>query len=130
MEWTGIRFYKVEAESISDGDFRNLAVNLDITDMKMERGDLRIDFTYTADYQPKIATLRFLGYIMLAGEKNQLSKIQRDWKKNKTIPKDIADPLVNVVTFNAETNSVLVSRAINIVPPILSPKFEIPEEKA
>lgn len=129
MEWKSIRFYRVEAESTRDDNFSSVAVNLDIKGMKLGSGELRIDFSYAVDYRPGIASLRFDGYTLITGAAAELQKMEKDWKKDKTLPKSLAEPLINVITFNAETNGVLVAKAINIVPPLLAPKMEIGPQK-
>jgi hypothetical protein len=125
MDWKGIRFYKVEAESSRDENFTSVAVNLDVTGMKMSGADLRIDFSYSVNYQPGVARLRFDGYTIVGGNRAELDKIEKDWKKEKTIPKSLAEPLINVISFSAEANGVLIAKALNIVPPLLAPKIEI-----
>jgi hypothetical protein len=125
MDWKGIRFYKVEAESSRDGEFTSVAVNLDINGMKVDGSGLRIDFSYAVDYKPGVARLKFHGYTTVGGTRTELDKIEKEWKKDKTIPSSLAEPLINIITFNAETNGVLVAKAINIVPPLLAPKLEI-----
>lgn len=125
MDWKGIRFYRVDAESIRDDAFTSVAVDLNINEMKMNAGDLRIDFSYAVDYQPGVARLRFDGYALIGGPRGELDGIEKGWKKDKTLPKSLAEPLINVITFNAETNGVLIAKAINIVPPLLAPKMEI-----
>lgn len=125
MEWKGIRFYKVEAESKSDENFTSISMNLDVNDMKLKGDELTIDFAYSVDYKPSVASLKFKGVVVLGGARADLEKVEKEWKKQKTIPKNVAEPLINVITFNAESNSVLVAKAISIVPPLLAPKIEI-----
>jgi hypothetical protein len=125
MEWKGIRFYKVEAESTRDENFSSVSVNLDIREMKISGSELRIDFSYGVDYRPGVARVKFEGYTTIGGIPSELQKIEKDWRKDRTLPKALAEPLINVITFNAETNGVLIAKAINIVPPLLAPKIEV-----
>ncbi len=125
MDWKGIRFYKVQAESRRDENFSSVAIDLNITEMKVNGGDLRVDFSYAVEYRPGVASLRFDGYATLGGSRSELEKLEKDWKKDKTMPKSLAEPLINVITFNAETNGVLIAKAINIVPPLVAPKIEV-----
>jgi hypothetical protein len=125
MEWLGIKFTKVEAESRKEAAFDAIAINLDINDMALSGSEMRILFSYSVSYKPDIARLRFEGYVKLGGQKSELEKIQAEWKKQKTIPRSLAEPLVNVIKFNAETNGVLVAKSIGIVPPIIAPRIEI-----
>jgi len=125
MEWKGVRFYKVNAESNRDANFDSMAVNLDINDLRFKGDELRVEFSYTVDYKPDIARMKFDGYALLAGSRSDLDKVEKEWKKDKTLPKSVGEPLINVISFNAQTNGVLVAKAINIVPPLMSPKLEM-----
>ncbi len=127
MQWSGIKFSRVEAESRNKGNFTSMAIKLDILDMvPADRdGGLKIAFTYSVDYKPDIASMKFSGYLLLKGTRDELARLSGEWKKDKTIPRNVAEPLINVVKFNAETNGVLVAKAIGIVPPLLAPRIEI-----
>jgi hypothetical protein len=129
MQWKGIRFYRVNAESSSDDNFTKLAVNVDISDLKVNGDGLRIDFSYAVDYQPGIAKLKFDGYALLGGTRAELDSAQNGWKKDRSLPRDIAEPLVNIIKFSAETNGVLVAKALNMVPPLLAPKIDLKSEE-
>jgi len=41
MEWHGIRLYKVEAESLSDGKFTGISASLDVAKMEVARMNIQ-----------------------------------------------------------------------------------------
>jgi hypothetical protein len=125
MNIKGIRFYKVDAESIKDEFFTTIGVNLDLREMSFDGEGLRIDFTYSVDYKPSVAHLSLNGYVLLSGSGSDLERLENQWRTDRTLPKDVAESLINVITFNAETNGVFIAKTIGIVPPLIAPKIEI-----
>lgn len=130
MEWTGIRLYKAEAECVSDRKFEGIAASLDITGVQMTGGGaLKIDFTHTTKYQPGIATIRFCGFTLATGKKAELDSLVSGWKKDRFLPKDVFETLVNLAKYSAETNGVLVAKALNIAPPLVVPRVRLAEPR-
>jgi len=126
MEWTGIRLYKAEAECVSDKKFEGIAASLDITGIGMTKdGGIKIDFTHTTKYEPGIAMIRFSGFTLAKGKKAELDSLLAGWKKNRFLPKDVFETLVNLAKYSAETNGVLVAKALNIAPPLVIPRVRM-----
>jgi hypothetical protein len=126
MEWRGIRLYKVEAECKSDNRFNSIGVSLDISGIeKTKEDEMRILFTYETAYKPDIANLKFWGVIQVGGKKAELDGIIARWEKDKMIPKEMFEFLVNLIRYSAETNGVLVAKALNIAPPVVEPKMTV-----
>lgn len=126
MEWRGIRFYKVDAECKSDNRFTNVSVSMNITGIDKTKDDeMRITFEHTTEYKPDIARLRFEGLVLVGGKKNDLDGIISRWEKEKMLPKDMFEMLMNVIKYNAEANGVLVAKALNMAPPLLEPKVQV-----
>jgi len=131
MEWHGIRLYKVEAESLSDGKFTGISASLDVAKMEVAReGMMRIDFTYVSEYNPAIARIKFCGFVTLSGKKGEMDIALAKWKKDRFIEKETFETLVNLIKYTAETNGVLVAKALNIAPPIVSPKISLQQKPA
>ncbi len=129
MEWTGIRMTKVEAECNSDKEFKGIAATLDVTKMGIARpGMLRVDFSYSTEYKPDVARIRFIGFVSLKGKKGELEALLSGWKKEKRVDREIFETLVNLIKFTSETNGVLVAKALNIAPPLVGPKIRLSEK--
>ncbi|MEW5996565.1 MAG: hypothetical protein AB1657_03150 [Candidatus Micrarchaeota archaeon] len=126
MEWRGIRFYRVEAECKSDARFSSIGVSLDITGMeKTGEDELRITFAYRTEYRPGIASIRFDGLLLVGGKKAELDGVLSRWNKEKMLPKEMFETLVNLIKYNAEANGVLVAKALSIAPPVVAPKIQV-----
>ena len=126
VEWKGIRFYRTEAESLKDEPFTAIAVDMSINDVRRRtKEDLVIDFTYSVDYKDGVAKLMLKGNLFLGGKEKELDGYMATWKKEKKMPKELAGPLANIVTYSSEVNGVLVARAIGIPAPVIPPNIKL-----
>lgn len=98
--------------------------NLNLVGMEKKAEDsLEVPFILTINYNPSIAQLNMKGKAYVAGEKGELEKVYKDYEEKKPPPPAIVQSISNVVFIE----SVVVSRALNIPPPIPLP--QIPEAK-
>lgn len=98
--------------------------NLNLVGMEKKGEDtLEVPFVLTINYNPSIAQLSMKGRAYVAGDKDELEKAYKDYEEKKPPPPVIVQSISNVVFIE----SVLVSRALNIPPPIPLP--QIPEAK-
>ncbi|VVC02841.1 Uncharacterised protein [Candidatus Bilamarchaeum dharawalense] len=125
MKLKAIKFYKVEAEHVKEDAFTNVAVNLNIQDAKVAGSDFRTDFIFSVMYDPYVAHIKFNGYVLIEGTSTEINQLATVWKKDKLIPRELGEQLINAVTFQAQCNGVLVAKALSMTPPLLSPKIQI-----
>ncbi len=98
--------------------------NLNLIGMEKKAEDsVEVPFVLTINYNPSIAQLSLKGKAYVAGEKNELEKVYRDYEEKKPPPPIIVQSISNVVFIE----SVVISRALNVPPPIPLP--QIPEVK-
>ncbi|MFH1785654.1 MAG: hypothetical protein ABH842_04455 [Candidatus Micrarchaeota archaeon] len=125
MKLKAIKFYGVDAQHLKEDRFTNLAVNLSMQEGKPVGSDFRSDFIFTVMYDPNIATMKFSGYVLIEGTKTEINELTTIWKKQKVLPKEITEHLINTITFQGQTNGVLVAKALSLTPPLLSPKIQV-----
>jgi hypothetical protein len=98
--------------------------NLNLIGMEKKSEDsLEVPFILTINYNPSIAQLSMKGKAYVAGDKVELEKTYKDYEEKKPPPPVIVQSISNVVFIE----SVVISRALNIPPPIPLP--QIPEAK-
>ncbi len=98
--------------------------NLNLIGMEKKSEDsLEVPFILTINYNPSIAQLSMKGKAYVAGDKVELEKVYKDYEEKKPPPPVIVQSISNVVFIE----SVVISRALNIPPPIPLP--QIPEAK-
>src|SRR4030043_779288 len=99
--------------------------NLNLIGMEKKADDaLEVPFILTINYNPSIAQLSLKGKAYVTCDsKSELEKIFKDYEEKKPPPPVIVQSISNVAFIEA----VVVSRALNIPPPIPLP--QIPEAK-
>jgi len=91
---------------------------------KKADGSLEVPFVLTINYNPSIAQISLKGSAYVSGDKSEIDKVLKDYEEKKPPPQLIVQSISNVVFVE----SVLISRTLNIPPPIPLP--QIPEAKA
>jgi hypothetical protein len=91
---------------------------------KVSEESLEVPFVLSISYNPNVAQITLRGRAYVAGDKEELTKIYKEYEDKKPPPAVILQSISNVVFIE----SVLVSRTINIPPPIPLP--QIPQTQA
>jgi len=99
-----------------------ISTNINLVGMEKKPDEsLEVPFVLSIGYNPSIAQLSLKGNAFVSGEKNELDKILKDYDQKKPPAQIIMQSISNVVFIE----SVLVSRTLNIPPPIPLP--QVPE---
>jgi hypothetical protein len=101
-----------------------IGTNINVLGMeKKPDGSLEVPFVLTINYNPSIAQISLKGSAYVSGEKSEIDKVVKGYEEKKPPPPLIVQSISNVVFIE----SVLISRTLNIPPPIPLP--QIPEAK-
>jgi len=99
-----------------------ISTNINLVGMEKKPDEsLEVPFILSIGYNPSIAQLSLKGNAFVNGEKSELDKILKDYDQKKPPAQIIMQSISNVVFIE----SVLISRTLNIPPPIPLP--QIPE---
>ncbi len=104
----------------------NIQINTNINVVSIEKkvdDSLEVPFVLTINYSPSIAQMSLKGTAYVTGEKGELEKVLREYEQKKPPPPIILQSISNI----AFTEAVLLSRIMNVPPPIPLPM--IPEGK-
>ncbi|MBT0159017.1 hypothetical protein G4O51_03425 [Candidatus Bathyarchaeota archaeon A05DMB-2] len=102
-----------------------ISTNINIVNMeKKPDGTLEVPFVLSINYNPSLAVISLKGSAYAAGDRNEIDKIIKDYEDKKPPPPVIVQSISNVVFIE----SVLISRTLNIPPPIPLP--QIPQTQA
>lgn len=104
-----------------------IQINTNINVVGMEKKPdeaLEVPFVLTIVYNPSIAQMTLKGNAYVVGEKSEVDKVFKDFEEKKPPAQIIMQSISNVVFIE----SVLISRTLNIPPPIPLP--QIPEAGA
>ncbi len=102
-----------------------IATNLNLIGMNKSEELLEAPFVFTISYNPAVAQINFKGKAHITGNKEELKKIHAAYKEKKAPPPMVVQTISNVVFLE----SVLISRTLNIPPPIPLPKIPISGDK-
>ena len=96
--------------------------NINVVGMDRKPDDtLEVPFVLSITYNPSIAQMSLKGNAFVNGEKDEVDKVLKDYEAKKPPAQIIIQSVSNVVFVE----SVLISRTLNIPPPIPLP--QIPE---
>ncbi len=101
-----------------------IQINTNINVVGMEKKpdeSLEVPFVLSITYNPSIAQMSLKGNAFVNGEKAEVDKVLNDYEQKKPPAQIIIQSISNVVFIE----SVLISRTLNIPPPIPLP--QIPE---
>jgi hypothetical protein len=102
-----------------------ISTNINVVGIeKKPDGSLEVPFVLTINYNPSIAQISLKGNAYVTGDKSETDKVVKDYEDKKPPPQLIVQSISNVVFIE----SVLISRTLNVPPPIPLP--QIPEAKA
>jgi hypothetical protein len=97
-----------------------IATNINMVAMeKKPDGTVEVPFVLTINYNPSIAQINLKGTAYVSGEKNEMDKLVKDYEDKKPPPQIVVQSISNVVFIE----SVLISRTLNIPPPIPLPQI-------
>src|SRR4030042_494223 len=98
--------------------------NINVVGMEKKQDEsLDVPFVLSIVYNPSIAQMSLKGTAYVMGEKSEVDKVLREYEQKKPPAQIIIQSISNVVFIE----SVLISRTLNIPPPIPLP--QIPEAK-
>jgi hypothetical protein len=99
-----------------------ISTNINIVGMEKKHDEtLEVPFVLSIGYNPSIAQMSLKGNAFVNGDKNEVDKVLKDYDQKKPPAQILIQSISNVVFIE----SVLISRTLNIPPPIPLP--QIPE---
>jgi len=102
-----------------------IATNLNILGINKKRPDLlEAPFVLTINYTPPVAQISVKGRAQIKGKQDELKKIHSSYVEKKPPPPIVVQSISNVVFLE----SVIITRTLNIPPPIPLPQIT-PMEK-
>lgn len=86
-----------------------------------QEGVLQIEFTYTSEYQPGIASIEIKGNILFLDSPEESEKAIDSWKKNKKLPSKAAQHILNSILIRCGVKALSLSQDLNLPPHIRLP---------
>jgi hypothetical protein len=134
MPVVGLQFNKIVVEKVAPvkGKIKvnNNVVLKDVesTDLKVgsaNQGAIKFHFEFTAKYEPKVASMTLNGFLTFLEKPEKVKSITESWKKDKKIPKEVMSNVLNTILARSNVQAMLLSREVNLPPPIPLPKVNV-----
>jgi hypothetical protein len=93
--------------------------NLNLLGMEKKADALEVPFVLTVNFNPSIAQISLKGRAYVVGDANEVERVYKDFEEKKPPPPVIVQSISNVVFIE----SVIISRTLNIPPPIPLPQI-------
>jgi len=99
-----------------------VSTNVNIVGVETKDEKLVAPFVVTIGYTPSIAQISLKGQAILSGTPEELEKIQKDYKTQRSPPPALLQTITNISLVEA----TVLSRSLNIPPPIPLPGLKKP----
>jgi len=86
---------------------------------------LEVPFVFTVNYNPAVAQISVKGRAHVTGSKSELKKILDEYKEKHVPPPIVVQSISNA----AFVESVIITRTLNVPPPIPLPKIPLVKKK-
>ncbi len=89
-----------------------------------KQAGLKFSFEFTAVYEPNLGRILIEGEVLdLQNDEKVVDKAVADWKKDKKVEQKLMTGLLNSVLSKSNIQALLLSKEINLPPPIPLPKL-------
>ncbi|MEM3399988.1 MAG: hypothetical protein QXP42_04095 [Candidatus Micrarchaeia archaeon] len=122
---TGGKITYVEAKRDKDDPVSGLSINVGIDDVVIEEGVVEVKYTYTVNYTDGVGSLKIVGSIYAEEEPDMVKRINDEWTKNRRLPDDFAETIINSINYACGTNGTLVVRPLNLAAPMIPPRVRL-----
>lgn len=120
---TRMRITEIEAKKTGDVKTQGFEVLFNLEDVSVDKDEVRVKFAYTADYKGGEGRIKIRGEMTAKEDAETVKKIQEELK-NKKVPAEYMQKIVNAVNYFGTTNATVIATVMNMVPPIKLPALQ------
>ncbi len=138
MTILGLKFTKLGVETKNPPKGK-ISVNHNISVVEVNKSDLflgtakqtvlKVEFKFTADYEPKIANILIEGNLTYFDKPDVITDVVEKWKKEKKMPDAMLNNIINSIVTKCNIEALFLAREVNLPPPIQLPKVKVEQQK-
>jgi hypothetical protein len=125
-----INLHKVNAERSLDSKGGQIKINNNVSIKNVEDMDfsaegkkgLKFTFTFNCQYEPDLGKIEVEGQVLFLEEAKKVDEIKAGWDKDKKIPMEIMEQIVNASLHKGNIQAIKISEDINLPSPLPLPK--------
>ncbi len=102
----------------------HISTNVNIMGVESKKEKLAVPFVVTIGYTPSVAQINIKGQAMISGTSNEIEKIHEEYKGKKAPP----PMLLQAITHTSLVEATVISRTLNIPPPVPLPGVGAPQK--
>lgn len=127
---TRISITEIEAKKPLGAKATGFDVLFNVEDAKVINDEVILKFTYRADYKTNAGYILIKGELVAKENKETIKKVE-EGIKNKILPHDYMQSMVNTINYFGTTNATVIATVLNTMPPIKMPilKFKQKNEQ-
>lgn len=129
MRIIGFAFEKISAEKEKTKE-KNIKINSNIEVKSISQDKIenlneeviKIEFEFKIDYQPNLAKIVFLGYLLITTDKSQAKEIIKKWKSKK-ISDELRIPLFNFILTKCNIKALQLEEDLSLPSHVPMPRI-------
>jgi hypothetical protein len=105
--------------------------NVDIKNVEQEKLSvsssddiLKISFEFKSSYEPEVGAIQLNGHILYMDDPKKIDGIMEEWKKNKSLGKEISPLIINSILAKCNIKALILSQDINLPPHVRLPALK------
>jgi hypothetical protein len=132
-----INLYKVVAERKLDAKGGQIKINNNVSIKDLEdlefnipgSAGIKFTFSFNCKYEPGLGSIDVEGQIFFTESQEKIKEIKTMWDKDKKVPLDIMERIVNAALHKGNIQAIKISEEISLPSPLPLPKVK-PQSKA
>ncbi|MFH0701304.1 MAG: hypothetical protein V2A62_02620 [Candidatus Woesearchaeota archaeon] len=136
-----INIHKVNAERNLESAGGQIKINNNVSIKNVEdlafevegKTGLKFTFSFTCNYEPDLGKIEVEGQILFVDVKSKIDEVKKSWEKEKKIPIDIMEQVINAALHKGNIQAIKISEEISLPSPLPLPKVrtgpEVPAAK-
>jgi hypothetical protein len=128
---TGVEGKITSVEALNRQRFPKL--NINIEKVANVKGQVKVGFSFVAEYSEldkenaSAGTIKLSGEIDIKDDKETPESIIKKWNDSKMLPTNIAEEIVNGLNFRCSATGTLIAYSLGLIPPLVISTTKIEE---
>lgn len=97
---------------------------------KSKQAGVQFTFEFSVEYEPKIAEILLEGEVIDLVDEKRADSLVKEWKKSKKLEPAVMTNILNTVLSKANIQALIMSKDMNLPPPIPLPKVNVTPAQA
>ena len=131
-----VNVHKVNAERSLKGKSGQIKINNNVSVKDVEdlnfavdgKKGLKVTFAFNCSYEPNLGKIDVEGQVLYVDVDKKVSKAKMDWEKDKTIPVEVMEEIINAALHKGNIQAIKISEDVNLPSPLPLPKVRAASE--